>query len=75
MTGIPEWILEWISKDRLVAGKFRISRSYLKRKKRIQLMSQETNDEGEVIRFHYVIHSPKYGRYNVTFEDGYYKMP
>lgn len=69
---MPEWIAEWISKDRLVANKFRISKRYLRQAKRIKQISYEQSPDGTPAAFHYVIHSPKYGRYNVRFQDGAY---
>ncbi|MHA1929153.1 MAG: SWIM zinc finger family protein [Candidatus Thorarchaeota archaeon] len=73
MTEIPEWISDWISKDRLVANKFRISKKYLRRSKRIQFSSGEKTDEGKWSSFHYIIHSAKYGKYNVRYEKGIYQ--
>jgi hypothetical protein len=72
MKQIPDWIQEWISKDRLVASKFKISRQYLRQSKRIQLVSEEKDGDGQVESFHFVVHSQKYGRYNVTYDRGYY---
>jgi hypothetical protein len=72
MTEIPDWIQEWISKDRLVANKFRISKRYLRQSKRIQLLSSSEDVDGTSESFHYVIHSAKYGRYNVRYEGGAY---
>lgn len=72
MKEIPDWITEWISKDRLVASKFRISQKYLRRSKRIQLSSGEKNLDGTWREFHYIIYSAKYGKYNVRYENGGY---
>ncbi|NHJ13097.1 MAG: hypothetical protein EAX95_05435 [Candidatus Thorarchaeota archaeon] len=72
MADIPDWIAEWIKKDRLVHNKFRISKNYLRHSKRIQLVSEEKGQDGEIVTFHYIVHSPKYGRYNVRYERGTY---
>jgi hypothetical protein len=72
MSKMPAWIEDWISKDRLVASKYRISKKYLRQSKRIQLVSEEKDSEGQVESFHYVVHSQKYGRYNVTYDRGYF---
>lgn len=72
MSKIPDWIEEWVSKDRLVASKFRISKKYLRQSKRIQCVSETKDSEGEVESFHFVVHSQKYGRYNVTYDRGYF---
>ncbi len=69
---MPEWLAEWISKDRLVGSKFRISKRYLRQSKRIQQISVEESEDGSLIASHYVVHSPKYGRYNVRFDNGVY---
>lgn len=68
---IPVWIQDWIEKDRLVANKFRISKTYLRQSKRIQFQSGN-EENGKWLQFHYVVHSPKYGRYNVTYVNGFY---
>ena len=70
---IPDWIQEWITKDRLVANKFRISKKYLRQAKRIQLISSNESMDGNLEAFHYVVHSKKYGKYNVTYDRGYYQ--
>jgi len=72
LVDIPEWIAEWISKDRLVASKFRISQKYLRRSKRIQFSSGDKNDDESWKSFHYIIHSAKFGKYNVRYESGIY---
>ena len=69
---MPDWIQDWISKDRLVANKYRISKKYLRQSKRIQFMSGQENAEGILESFHYVVQSQKYGKYNVTYDRGYY---
>lgn len=72
MVEIPDWIQEWIKKDRLVAGKFRISKRYLRQSKRIQFQKGEKDSEGEWLSFRFIVHSAKYGRYNVTYDRGMY---
>ncbi|MGY5876222.1 MAG: hypothetical protein RTU30_10795, partial [Candidatus Thorarchaeota archaeon] len=47
-------------------------RSYVRRSKRIQFVKGEQDESGEWKSFHYVVHSSKYGRYNITLEDGVY---
>lgn len=71
---IPDWIIEWIKKDRLVASKYKISRKYLRHSKRIQFLEGEKKDNSdEWIRFKYMIISPKYGKYWVRYTDGLYE--
>lgn len=70
MANIPKWIVEWIHKDRLVQNKYRMSRKYLRHLKRIQFIKGEKGDNGEWKSFHFVVNSHKYGKYNVTFNDG-----
>ena len=72
MSKIPDWIQEWIAKDRLVRNKFKISRTYLRHSKRIQFVSGEKTEKGEWDSFHYLVFSAKYGRYHVRFEKGAY---
>ena len=72
MSKMPEWMADWISKDRLVASKYRISRKYLRQSKRIQCVSCERDADGAPVSFHYVVQSQKYGRYNVTYNHGVY---
>ena len=72
MSTIPDWIKEWISKDRLMANKYRISKKYLRQSKRIQCVSEERNSEGNIESFHFVVYSQKYGKYNVTYSNGEY---
>jgi hypothetical protein len=73
MVTVPDWITDWIQKDRLVRNKFRISQSYLRHSKRIQLARSERDAESGLERFHYIVHSPRYGRYNVRYEGGRYQ--
>ncbi|NHJ31288.1 MAG: SWIM zinc finger family protein [Asgard group archaeon] len=71
---IPNWIIDWIKKDRLVAGKYRISRKYLRHSKRIQFMEGEKNkNTGKWAWFKYVVISQKYGKYWVRYTDGIYE--
>jgi hypothetical protein len=72
MTKIPEWIAEWIAKDRLVRNKFKISKRYLRHSKRIQFVRGNKHPDGSWQSFQYHVYSAKYGRYRVTFEDGAY---
>jgi hypothetical protein len=60
MVTVPDWITDWIQKDRLVRNKFRISQSYLRHSKRIQLARSERDAESGLERFHYIVHSPRY---------------
>lgn len=71
---IPDWIIDWIQKDRLVAGKYKISRKYLRHSKRIQFMEGERNkNTGNWAWFKYVVISQKYGKYWVRYTDGVYE--
>ena len=71
---IPDWIIDWIQKDRLVAGKFRISRKYLRHSKRIQFLEGEKNKNTENwMWFKYVVISQKYGKYWVRYTEGTYE--
>ncbi|MFX0061145.1 MAG: SWIM zinc finger family protein [Candidatus Hermodarchaeota archaeon] len=72
MANIPDWITEWITKDRLVRNKFKISKTYLRHSKRIQFVTGEKNTNGSWASFQYHIYSPKYGRYRVTYDQGTY---
>lgn len=72
MTKIPKWVTEWISKDRLVRNKYRLSRKYLQHSKRIQFVEGEKGEKGDWKLFHFVVNSHKYGKYNVKFNDGIY---
>jgi hypothetical protein len=69
---IPDWIAEWISKDRLVGNKYRISKRYLRQSKRIEFMSGKKDSSDKWESFHYVVHSPKYGRYSIRYDRGHY---
>ena len=73
MTEIPEWIIEWIKKDRLVRNKFKISKTYLRHSKRIQFIEGEQKDNGSWKSFYYKVYSPKYGSYHVKYEKGAYR--
>ena len=71
---IPDWIIEWIKKDRLVASKFRISRKYLRHSKRIQFLEGEKfKNSDEWVWFKYVVISKKYGKYWVRYTEGLYE--
>ena len=72
MEPIPDWVLEWIRKDRLVRNKFKISKIYLRHSKRIQLVKENKTPEGTWESFQYTVHSDKYGRYRVTYFQGQY---
>jgi hypothetical protein len=69
---LPSWIQDWILKDKLVANKYRISKKYLRQSKRIQFIDGVENSDGGYDSFHFVVHSQKYGKYNVTYERGQY---
>lgn len=70
MVEIPDWIKEWVEKDRLVRNKFKISKIYLRHSKRIQFVKGEKDNNGEWISFQYYIYSEKYGRYRVNYKKG-----
>ena len=71
---LPDWIIEWIKKDRLVASKYRISRKYLRHSKRIQFLEGEKDKNTDNWAwFKYVVISQKYGKYWVRFTDGVYE--
>ena len=70
---IPDWIVEWIKKDRLVQNKFKISHKYVRSSKRIQLMNESKNELEEVISFKYMVSSTKYGKYWVRYNEGLYE--
>jgi hypothetical protein len=71
---IPEWINDWILKDRLVRNKIRISREYLRHQKSIQFVAGEKDkDTGEWTWFRYMVNSKKYGKYWVKYERERYK--
>lgn len=71
---LPDWIIEWIQKDRLVASKYKISRKYLRHSKRIQfVVGKKKRDSDEWVWFKYMIISPKYGKYWVRYSDGLYE--
>ncbi|MFX0096071.1 MAG: SWIM zinc finger family protein [Candidatus Hodarchaeota archaeon] len=70
MVNIPDWIREWITKDRLVRNKFKISKTYLRHSKRIQFVTGEKDANDIWISFQYQIYSPKYGRYRVKYDRG-----
>lgn len=72
MADIPDWITEWIKKDSLVQNKFRISKNYLHHSRRIHLVSEERALDGTLKTFHYIVQSPKYGRYNVRYDSESY---
>jgi hypothetical protein len=70
---MPDWIKEWIKKDRLVRNKYRISRKYLRRSRSMQLVEGEKKkDSDEWIWFKYMVNSKKYGRYWVKYNQGEY---
>jgi len=71
---IPDWIREWIAKDRLVYNKYRISLEYLRHPKRIQFVKGVKDKEtGEWISFVYIVKSKKYGKYRVKYYRGKYE--
>jgi hypothetical protein len=71
---IPQWIAEWIEKDRLVANKYRISRKYLRHSKRIKFLEGEKKEGTEKwVWFKYMVISKKYGKYWVKYHEGYYE--
>jgi hypothetical protein len=71
---MPEWIKEWILKDRLVGNKFRISREYLRRPKSIQFVDGEKSEStGKWVWFRHMVNSKKYGKYWVKYERGRYE--
>ena len=72
MAEVPQWIIEWINKDRLVRNKYRISKRYTRQSKRIQFVEGEKNRDETWNYFYFVVYSPKYGKYNVTYNKGEY---
>ena len=70
---IPDWIKEWIQKDRLVRNKFKLSHKYVSHPKRIQYMKGEKDDQNNWISFKYMIISTKYGKYLVRYTNGLYE--
>ena len=71
---IPEWIREWIMKDRLVYNKYRLSLEYLRRTKRVQFVKGVKDPETDKwISFVYVVNSKKYGKYRVKYNNGVYE--
>jgi hypothetical protein len=59
---MPEWIKEWIVKDRLVRNKFRISREYLRHSKSIKFVDGEKDEgTGVWIWFRYMVNSKSMG--------------
>jgi hypothetical protein len=71
---MPEWIAKWIRKDRLVQNKYKISRKYLRHKKRIQFLNGEKKEDSEEWAwFKYVVISTKYGKYWVRYTEGLYE--
>lgn len=71
-TSMPEWIKEWIQKDRLVRNKYKISHKYLRHKKRIQKINETKDKSGNVISFKYMVLSSKYSKYWVRYNKGLY---
>ena len=72
MKKMPEWLSTWISKDRLVRNKYKISQNYLKHSKRIKFIEGEKDSSGKWKKFHYIVYSPKYGHYHVRYEKEVY---
>jgi hypothetical protein len=70
---MPDWIREWIEKDRLVRNKFKISHKYTRSTKRIQLMKETRNEQDKLISFKYMVSSTKYGKYWVRYNEGLYE--
>ncbi|MBD3190541.1 MAG: hypothetical protein GF308_07845 [Candidatus Heimdallarchaeota archaeon] len=71
---MPDWIIEWIEKDRLVRNKYKISRKYLRRSKSMQFIEGEKKqDSEEWAWFKYMVISKKYGKYWVRYTDGLYE--
>ena len=71
---MPDWIIEWIQKDRLVANKYRISQKYLRHTKRIQFLEGEKKENLDGWKwFKYMLISKKYGKYWVKYSDGRYE--
>ena len=70
---IPNWVIDWINKDRLVRNKFKISKKYLRHSKRIQFLEgQKEKNSEKWIWFKYMVISKKYGKYWVNFKEGLY---
>lgn len=71
---MPEWIIEWIKKDRLVANKYKISRKFLRHSKRIQYLDGEKFKQSDQWAwFKYMVISTKYGKYWVRYTEGLYE--
>ncbi len=70
---IPDWIIEWIQKDRLVRSKFKISHKYVRSSKRIQFMKGTKNNFDEWDSFKYMVSSTKYGKYWVRYNYGLFE--
>lgn len=70
---IPDWIIEWIQKDRLVRSKFKISHKYVRNSKRIQFMEGTKNESDEWDFFKHMVSSTKYGKYWVRYNKGLYE--
>ena len=70
---LPDWIIEWIQKDRLVRNKYKISHKYVSHPKRIQKMDEIRDEQGNIISFKYMIISTKYGKYWVRYNEGLYE--
>lgn len=70
---IPQWIKEWITKDRLVGNKFKISHKYVRSSRRIQFREGEKDEEENWISFKYMVSSTKYGKYWVKYNKGLYE--
>lgn len=70
---IPQWIKDWIRKDRLVGNKYKISHKYVRSSKRIQFLEGEKDEEERWISFKYMVSSTKYGKYWVRYNKGLYE--
>ncbi|MHA1557413.1 MAG: SWIM zinc finger family protein [Candidatus Heimdallarchaeota archaeon] len=71
---MPDWIKEWIPKDRLVANKFKLSRRYLRNAKKLQFMDGEKyQGTDDWTWFKYMVISKKYGKYWVRYTEGLYE--
>ena len=70
---IPDWIIEWVQKDRLVRNKYKISHKYVRSSKRIKFMEGKKDEAGKWISFKYMVTSTKYGKYWVRYNEGLYE--
>lgn len=69
MKEIPDWVKNWIDKDRLVRSKFITSQEYLKKKRKIKEIELNIDEEsGLWITAYFMVN-----RFHIHYDNGIFK--